>query len=252
MKPNSFRLNVNTINRLAHNFDYKPPGQIIRWAIERFGEQLFIVTSLQINTMAILDMAYNLKPNIQLITIDTGRLPNTTIEYLEKIRKKYPQARWKVVTPDQQEVEQMVKEKGRDLFYETVANRLLCCNIRKIRPLAIALTEAKAKAWISGLRRDQGPTRSHVKKIEIDYSYNGIIKLNPLADWSEQQVWSYLRRYKVPTHPLYKNNYASIGCEPCTRPIQEYDEKRNGRWWWEHNAPKECGINCPLNLEKFK
>ena len=250
MKFDSKLPDKNYLHELVMDFKNKHPREIIRWAVDWFGERLFIVTSLQINTIAILDMAYKLNPNIHVITIDTGRLPDSTIEYQFKIRKLYPEANWKVVSPDQQEVDKMVKEKGRDLFYESVANRYQCCNIRKVRPLTKALNEADA--WISGLRRDQWATRSSVEKIETDHKHGGIIKLNPLADWTEEDVWAYLCRHKVPAHPLYKKGYTSIGCAPCSRPVQGNKEKRIGRWWWEQDAPKECGINCRIQINELK
>jgi len=238
------------IGELAMDLDDESPQEIIRWGIDIFGGQLAIVTSLQINTVALLDMAYTIDPNIHVITVDTGSLPEATLRYLDELRERYPEARWNVVTPDQGEVKEMIQRNGKDLFYESVAKRFLCCHIRKVRPLVGALSGVDA--WITGLRRDQWASRAAIKKIEIDHDHDGIVKLNPLADWTEEEVWTYLEKHNVPAHPLYEKGYTSIGCAPCSRPTKDGESKRSGRWWWEEDAPKECGMNCPVETGGFE
>jgi phosphoadenylyl-sulfate reductase (thioredoxin) len=138
----------------------------------------------------------------------------------------------------------MVGRHGPNLFYRSVEQRLLCCNIRKVQPLTRHL--ATLDAWVTGLRRDQWATRTDIRKIEIDHDHGAIVKLNPLAEWTEDEVWDYVREREVPYHPLYDRGYTSIGCAPCTRALAPGETGRDGRWWWEQNAPKECGIHCAV------
>jgi phosphoadenosine phosphosulfate reductase len=144
----------------------------------------------------------------------------------------------------------MVARKGPNLFYESVENRLLCCNVRKVQPLTRHL--ATLDAWITGLRRDQWATRTNIRKVEIDHDHGAIVKLNPLAEWTEGEVWAYIRERDLPTHPLYAKGYTSIGCAPCTRAVAPGEASRAGRWWWETNAPKECGIHCAIETGGFE
>lgn len=238
------------IGEIAMELDYEPPEEIVRWGLETFGDRVAIVTSLQIDSMAILDMAYQIDPNIQVITVDTGRVPEATLDFLDEVRAHYPEARWRVLLPDHREVEGMVERHGVNLFYQSVPMRFLCCHIRKVRPLVGALRDLDA--WFTGLRRDQWASRAAIKKVELDHDHGGIVKLNPLADWTEEEVWEYLTDNGVPIHPLYEQGYASIGCAPCSRPIQAGEDRRAGRWWWEQDAPKECGMNCPIETGGFE
>ncbi len=135
----------------------------------------------------------------------------------------------------------MIKEYGPNLFYKSVDLRKLCCHIRKVEPLNRALKNLSA--WICGLRREQSVTRQKVRKIEIDYLHNGIVKINPLADWTEGEVWDYIRKNNVPYNSLHDKGYPSIGCAPCTRSIKEGEDIRAGRWWWESPEQKECGLH---------
>ena len=144
----------------------------------------------------------------------------------------------------------MVARHGPNLFYRQVEHRLLCCQVRKVLPLTRYL--ASLDAWITGLRRDQWASRSDIRKIEIDHDHGAIVKLNPLAEWTEEEVWDYVREREIPYHPLYERGYASIGCAPCTRPVEPGEPARAGRWWWEENAPKECGIHCAIETGGFE
>ncbi len=143
-----------------------------------------------------------------------------------------------IVLPEPSDVKQMVSIHGENLFYESVESRRLCCDVRKVRPLERKLSTLGA--WATGIRRDQSPTRAGTLKVELSATP---VKLNPLADWTAAQVEEYTRRNQVPVHPLYAQGYASIGCAPCTRPIQPGEDQRAGRWWWEQDARKECGIH---------
>ena len=144
----------------------------------------------------------------------------------------------------------MVSRKGLDLMKESVENRLLCCNVRKVQPLTKHLDGLDA--WVTGLRRDQWATRTNIRKVEIDHDHGAIVKLNPLAEWTKREVWAYLGENDVPVHGLYAQGYTSIGCAPCTRAIGEGEDDRAGRWWWETNAPKECGMHCSIEHGGFE
>ena len=155
-----------------------------------------------------------------------------------------------VVYPDASELEAFTRAEGVNPFYRDVELRRRCCAIRKVAPLKRAL--AGADAWISGQRREHAETRRGIGVVERDLAHGGIVKLNPLADWTHDDVWAYAREYDVPSHPLYERGFTSIGCIPCTRPIEPGEDSRAGRWWWETNAPKECGMHCPIESGGFE
>jgi thioredoxin-dependent adenylylsulfate APS reductase len=191
--------------------------------------------------MTIIDMAWRIDPTVRVFTIDTGRLPQETYELLDRVREQYG-IEIEVYFPDTTQVESIVRRHGTNLFYRSPELRLLCCQTRKVLPLQRVL--ATLDAWVTGLRRGQTATRATIGKIEIDYEHGGLIKVNPLADWSDQQVWEYVRAHDVPYHPFYTRGYTSIGCAPCTRPTAPGEDPRSGRWWWEVGIPKECGMHC--------
>ncbi len=238
------------IGEIAMDLDFEPPQEVLRWGIDTFGDRIVIVTSLQRNSLALLDMAYQINSSISVLTVNTGRLPEETLRFLDTVRERYPEADWRIVHPDHREVEKMVERKGMNLFYESVSNRFLCCHIRKVRPLTKELEQFDA--WITGLRRDEWASRAAIDKVELDHDHDGIVKLNPLADWTEEEVIEYSEANDVPTHPLYEEGYESIGCAPCSRPTKDREESREGRWWWEDEAPKECGMNCPISTGNFE
>lgn len=213
---------------------------VLAWGLDTFGYGLAVCTSFQAEGMAILDMAARLNPNIRVFTIDTGRLPQATYDLLAEVHRRYG-LRVEVVLPDSHEVEAMTTRHGPNLFYDSVPQRMLCCEIRKVRPLDRKLRTLDA--WVTGLRRGQNDTRADIRKVEIDASHGSIVKLNPLADWTAGQVESYLREHDVPRHALYAAGYTSIGCAPCTRAPLPGEGPRSGRWWWETDAQKECGIH---------
>lgn len=214
-----------------------PAQQILRWAIETFGDRLAFVTSFQNTGMVILDMVSKISTSVRVITLDTGRLPEETHKMADIVRERYG-FRVETVFPDAAEVEAMVRTYGQNLFYKSTALRELCCEVRKVRPLERKLREFDA--WVTGLRRSQGGSRAGLRKVE---EVNGRLKLSPLADWTREAVDAYLRAHDVPQHPLYALGYTSIGCAPCTRPVLEGEPERAGRWWWEQDAVKECGIH---------
>jgi phosphoadenosine phosphosulfate reductase len=135
----------------------------------------------------------------------------------------------------------MVRQHGLNLFYQSIEQRKLCCDVRKVEPLSRALSGLGA--WMTGLRREQAPMRAALAKVDIDSDHGGIFKINPLADWSHQQIWNYVREHNVPINRLHKQNYPSIGCAPCTRAVKAGEDLRAGRWWWENSHTKECGLH---------
>ncbi len=222
------------------------PHNLLSKVFERFGAGVALCTSFQATGMAVLDMAWRLNPRVRIFTIDTGRLPQETYEIMDRVRERY-NIQVEVYFPDASPVEHMVRQHGANLFYRDPNLRLHCCQIRKVQPLRRVLTGLDA--WITGLRKEQSATRTQVKKVEIDQEHNGILKINPLADWTEQDTWAYLRTHEVPYHAYYDRGYTSIGCAPCTRPIQAEEDSRAGRWWWEQDTPKECGLHYEVKAD---
>ncbi|MCL4291434.1 MAG: phosphoadenylyl-sulfate reductase [Acidimicrobiia bacterium] len=239
------------VGEIAIELDDREPQEVIAWALDTFDpDAIAVVTALQAEGMAILDMAVRLRPEVRVLTVDTLRLPAATYRFIEEVRARYPHAQVEVLSPDPGAVEAMELRDGRDSFRDSLALRLRCCQVRKVQPLVRALDGLDC--WITGLRRDQWASRAAIRKVELDHDHNGIVKLNPLADWTKDEVWEYLADHDVPVHPLYAEGYTSIGCDPCTRPVSPGEDDRAGRWWWETGAPKECGIHCPIETGGFE
>ncbi|MFN8223411.1 MAG: phosphoadenylyl-sulfate reductase [Gaiellales bacterium] len=235
---------------LSVEFEGREPWELLEWALTRFGNRVAISTAFQEGDVALIDMAYRLDPEVRVFSIDTGRLPQETFELIDRLRERYPGLNLELLSPDAGQVERLVARAGPNLFRQSVEGRLLCCNVRKVQPLTREL--ATLDAWVTGLRRDQWASRSDIRKVEIDHDHGAIVKLNPLAEWTEDEVWDYLRENDVPTHELYERGYTSIGCAPCTRPIAKGEPVRAGRWWWETDAPKECGMHCAIETGGFE
>lgn len=235
--------------QLAVELDDATPQEVLAWAIERWGSQVALCTSFQAEGMALLDMAWRIDNNVRVFTVDTGRLPQETYDVMEEVRQRYGMP-IEIYFPDAAQVEGMVGRFGPNLFQRSVQARLACCNIRKVEPIRGVLETLDA--WVTGLRRDQWASRANIRKIEIDHDHGGLAKINPLADWTLEEVKAYNTAHAVPEHPLYAKGYTSIGCSPCTRATAEGEDPRAGRWWWETNAPKECGIHCPVETGAFE
>jgi thioredoxin-dependent adenylylsulfate APS reductase len=214
-----------------------PAADLVAWAVQTFRDRFAIAVSFQKEGMVVLDMAWRSTPGVRAFTLETGRLPEETHGMMETVRERYGIVVERV-RPDADEVRQMVARHGADLFRDSVELRRLCCEVRKVRPLERKLRELQA--WATGLRREQSPERALVPKLERQ---DGRIKINPLADWTAAQVDEYIRLHDVPVHPLYARGFASIGCEPCTRALLPGEIGRAGRWWWERDSKKECGIH---------
>ncbi len=235
--------------QLAVELDDATPQEVIAYALERWGSQVAICTSFQAEGMAILDMAWRIDNNVRIFTVDTGRLHQETYDVMEEVRQRYG-IDVEVYFPDARQVEKMVSRFGPNLFQRSVEARLTCCNVRKVEPIRGVLEGLDA--WVTGLRRDQWASRANIRKVEIDHDHGGLAKINPLADWTLEEVKEYNEAHGVPVHPLYAKGYTSIGCAPCTRPTAAGEDPRAGRWWWEKNAPKECGIHCPIETGAFE
>lgn len=237
---------LNTKNSLhwISECETLPPQELLRVMFERFDTRIALCTSFQATGMVILDMAWRINPQVRVFTIDTGRLPQETYDIMEQVRERYGIA-VEIYFPDALQIEDLVRQHGANLFYRAPDLRLLCCQMRKVQPLRRVLTALDA--WITGLRREQSSTRTQVKKIEIDHEHGGIVKINPLAEWTEQDAWEYIRSHNVPYHASYDQGYTSIGCFPCTRPTKPGEDPRAGRWWWEADTPKECGLHYVVN-----
>jgi phosphoadenosine phosphosulfate reductase len=229
---------------LAVEFEGEEPQALLEWALEEFSPRIAISAAFQADDVALIDMAHAIDPAVRVFTVDTGRLPEETHELIARLRERYDGLNLDVLEPDPGQVQRLVAAKGLDLMKESVENRLLCCNVRKVQPLTKHLDGLDA--WVTGLRRDQWATRTNIRKVEIDHDHGAIVKLNPLAEWTEDEVWDYVRERDVPYHSLYDKGYTSIGCAPCTRAVKDGEASRAGRWWWESNAPKECGIHCSV------
>ena len=189
--------------------------------------------------MVILDLIVKLELDVEIFTLDTGRLHEETHTLIALARKQY-QRPIRIMYPDSAELESFVEAHGSNAFYDSAELRKRCCAIRKVAPLRRALQGKRL--WITGLRRDQSVTRSDFALLAHD-SDNGLFKLNPLVDWSTQEVFEYLRRFDVPSNALHARGYPSIGCAPCTRAVKPGEDERSGRWWWEQAESRECGLH---------
>jgi phosphoadenosine phosphosulfate reductase len=227
------------IDRLNSQFANANPVDVIRYFVDRFGSRIALSSSLGAEDQVLTQMVWSIDTNISVFTLDTGRLFPETYDLIDRTSKRY-KSNIKVYFPDAKQVEDMVNAKGINLFYDSVESRKLCCHIRKIEPLKRAF--AGLDAWICGLRAQQSVTRKNIHIVEWDDN-NGLLKINPLANWTEEQVWDYIREHKIPYNPLHDKGFPSIGCQPCTRAIQPGEDVRAGRWWWENPDTKECGLH---------
>jgi phosphoadenosine phosphosulfate reductase len=223
--------------------DLKPgatPQEILSIGVTAANGPVKLACSFSVEDLVIIDMARGLGLPIGVFALDTGRLNEETYEVADAIAERYRvQIDW--YFPRYEAVEQLLREKGPYSFRESLDNRHECCHIRKVEPLGRALKGLAG--WITGLRREQSVTRTGLVPIELDAANCGILKINPLLEWTEAQVWEYAHERQVPTNRLHKQGYPSIGCAPCTRPVAPGEHPRAGRWWWENPEHKECGLH---------
>ena len=236
----SRRLTREEADGLNRQFEKAAPQDVVRWALSTFGRSVALAWS-GAEDVAVLDMMWRIDPKAaRVFTLDTGRLNPETYALIDEVRRKYA-VDLEIVFPQTGAVESMVREKGVNLFYHALENRKLCCQVRKVEPLNRVL--GTLDGWITGLRRSQSVTRGRLEKVELDPAHGGIVKLNPLADWSTAQVFDYLAANGVPKNALHDQGYPSIGCAPCTRAVKPGENERAGRWWWEDPNSKECGLH---------
>ena len=221
------------------DLDRAQPPDVLRWTYARFRRPV-IVASFQAESSVLIDMACQVAEAPEVLTLDTGRLPEETHGTFEIFLARYP-IRLRVQLPDAGEVGELTGRFGSNLFYRSSELRRQCCEVRKGRPLERALQGHDA--WVTGLRRDQLETRRGTPVVQEDPDHGGIAKVAPLAAWSSEEVWGYIRERGLPYHPLYDRGYTSIGCAPCTRAVRPGEDERAGRWWWEEDGVKECGLH---------
>ncbi len=229
------------VDKLLADTEGMDENQLMAFALETFGDEIALASSFGAEDQVLTDMLCKISKEAKIFTLDTGRLHQATYSVMEKTRMKYG-IQLHVMFPQTQDVQEMVNEHGLNLFYESIENRKRCCGVRKIEPLRRFISENNLQAWFVGLRKEQSPTREDMKWIQWDEG-NQIIKICPLLDWSTDQVWDYIKNNGVPYNALHDQGFPSIGCEPCTRAIQEGQDIRAGRWWWENPDQKECGLH---------
>jgi len=228
----------------AVNKTLNTPEECLTWAFDNLHPKLAKASSFGAEDAAIIDMMFKINSQSRLFTLDTGRLPQATYDTMDEIRKRY-NTKIEVLFPDAVEVEEMVNEKGLNLFYDSVENRKLCCAVRKVHPMNKMLKTLDG--WITGLRSDQNQNRSTARMLEVDEMHDGIVKVNPIINWTYDQTWEYVKKNSCPYNKMLDQGYPSIGCEPCTRPIKIGEDVRSGRWWWENDGQKECGLHMDHN-----
>ena len=216
------------------------PAEILRSGIEAAGGPVSLACSFSLEDVAIIDIAHQAGIALGVFALDTGRLNEETYEVADVMTERYRlKIEW--YFPRHEDVERLESAEGLFSFRESLDKRHACCAIRKVEPLARALKGLAG--WVTGMRRGQGVTRSDLRAIEQDAMNGGIIKINPLIDWSEQQLHAYIEEHHLPKNRLYSQGYRSIGCAPCTRAVREGEDARAGRWWWENPENKECGLH---------
>ena len=212
---------------------------VIGFFLQHFGEKVLLSTSLGLEDQVLTEMVLRQNRDVNVFTLDTGRLFPETYDLIARTNK-YFGIRMKTYFPEPAKVEEMVANHGINLFYDSVENRKMCCGIRKVAQLPRAFEGVDA--WICGLRKDQSVSRFFNSLVEWD-AHNGLVKINPLISWTEKDVWAYIKNHNIPYNLLHDSGFPSIGCEPCTRAIEPGEDIRSGRWWWENELHKECGLH---------
>lgn len=211
---------------------------LLQQAVRDYGRVVYS-NSLGAEAMVLTDLICQHAPQVDIVTIDTGRLPEETLALLERLERRY-QRRIQVFYPDAAAVERYVRENGINGFYNSLEQRVGCCHVRKVEPFRRAI--AGYGAWVTGVRREQSDSRSGAQAVTYD-EQNRLQKVSPLLDWTEAEIWHYIRSRKLPYNPLHDRGYPSIGCAPCTRAIEAGQDNRAGRWWWENPESRECGLH---------
>jgi len=228
--------NIKALNELCRDMDEMA---LLEYFTSLHPNRIALASSLGPEDQVLTHMLMQINPDITIFTLDTGRLFPETYDLLARTNARY-KTRITVYFPDREHVENMVNEKGINLFYDSIDNRKQCCHIRKVEPLNRAF--AHLDAWICGLRSEQSVTRRNLKRVEWDADHQ-LIKINPLINWTENMVWDFIRNHNIPYNTLHDKGFPSIGCQPCTRAIEPGEDQRAGRWWWENPDTRECGLH---------
>lgn len=216
------------------------PSEILRMGIGTAAGTVALACSFSAEDVVVLDLLLEIAPDARVFALDTGRLNEESYEVAEAVSRRYGiKIDW--YFPRSEGVERLEREKGLYSFRDSLENRHECCGIRKVEPLGRALSGLTG--WVTGLRREQSVTRSDLKPIETDEAHGGIVKINPLLDWTWEEVWGYVQERHLPANRLHLKGYPSIGCAPCTRAVEPGEHPRAGRWWWENPEHKECGLH---------
>jgi phosphoadenosine phosphosulfate reductase len=227
------------IKKLNEEFQGKQPEELLKYFLEKYGDKIALASSLGLEDQVLTDMILKINHSARIFTIDTGRLFPETYSLISRTNERYG-VKMQIFFPENKAVEEYVYANGINAFYGSVEKRKECCKVRKIEPLLRALSSLEV--WICGLRQEQSVTRTAVQAVEWDEA-NHLIKVNPLAGWTEKEVWNYIKVNNVPYNRLHNKGFPSIGCQPCTRAIAEGEDVRAGRWWWENPEHKECGLH---------
>jgi len=235
-------LDIEKLGAVAAEYAHKDPQDILALAIREYSPDIAISFS-GAEDVVLVDMAAKMGGKFRVFSLDTGRLHPETYQFIEKVRGHYG-IPVETFFPEPEAVQKLVREKGLFSFYKDGHKE--CCGIRKVEPLVRALKPLRG--WVTGQRRDQSPgTRAEVPVVQLDPTFKSVervlVKFNPIANWSSKQVWAYIREHDVPYNPLHDRGFVSIGCEPCTRPVNPGQHEREGRWWWEEETMKECGLH---------
>lgn len=232
-------MNTEYIDQLNIRFKDSSPEELLSFFLHEYKGRIALASSLGLEDQVLTDIIVKIDRDARIFTIDTGRLFPETYSLIDKTNIKY-NIKMDVYFPNAENVELFYKKNGVNSFYESVDKRKECCKVKKIEPLLRALSGLDV--WICGLRHEQSVTRTGIQPVEWDKA-NQLIKINPLADWSETDVWSYIKTHQIPYNKLHDKGFPSIGCQSCTRAITEGEDIRAGRWWWENPEHKECGLH---------
>jgi phosphoadenosine phosphosulfate reductase len=232
-------MNKITVDELNDKLSSNAPEKVLEYFLNLYSNKIALSSSLSLEDQILTDMIVKIKPETRIFTLDTGRLFPETYNLIDRTNDKYG-IKIEIFFPNSAGVQEMVNTDGINLFYESIEKRKKCCHTRKIEPLGRAFTGLEA--WICGLRKEQSVTRQYMQMIEWDEG-NSLVKINPLIEWTEQQVREYVKTHNVPYNKLHDKGFPSIGCQPCTRAIESGEDIRAGRWWWELPDHKECGLH---------
>jgi len=232
-------IDKTTIDGWNERFGKGTAEELLAFFLNEFKGRIALSSSMSVEDQLLTKMVVSIDPEARVFTLDTGRLFPETYDLIDRTAKKY-KVNLEVFFPESADVEEMVQTKGMNLFYSSIENRKFCCQVRKLKPLARALSGLDV--WITGLRREQSVTRVDMQMVEWDDN-NNLLKLNPLINWSEEEVWEQVKKDNIPYNPLHKKGFVSIGCQPCTRAVLPGEDPRAGRWWWENPDTRECGLH---------